>query len=46
MYKILYRHFLSQFFENDLVAPQGELRSGVTGILAFIAMPGLILPSG
>ncbi|MGC4051871.1 MAG: hypothetical protein QM757_21215 [Paludibaculum sp.] len=44
MYRILYRHFLAQFFENDLVAPQGELRSSVTGMLAFIAMPGVLLP--
>lgn len=44
MYKILYQHFLAQFFENDLVAPQGELRSSVTGMLGFVAMPGLLLP--
>lgn len=44
MFRILYRHFLAQFFENDLVAPQGELRSGITGLLGIIAMPGLLLP--
>lgn len=44
MYRILYRHFLAQFFENDLVAPQGELRSGVSGLLGLVAIPGLLLP--
>ncbi|WP_321473849.1 hypothetical protein [uncultured Paludibaculum sp.] len=44
MYRILYRHFLAQFFENDLVAPQGELRAGMAGVLGFVAMPGLLLP--
>lgn len=44
MYRILYRHFLAQFFENDLVAPQGELRAGAAGALGLVAMPGLLLP--
>jgi len=43
-FRILYRHFLAQFFENELVAPAGELRSGLTGILAFIAAPSILLP--
>ncbi len=43
-FRILYRHFLGQFFENELVAPAGELRSGLTGILAIVATPGIVIP--
>ncbi|MBL0155675.1 MAG: hypothetical protein IPP47_00980 [Bryobacterales bacterium] len=41
---VLYRHFLAQFFENELLSPQGELRSGISGLLALAAVPGLLLP--
>jgi hypothetical protein len=44
MFRILYRHFLGQFFENELISPQGEMRSGMVGVLALIATPGLLLP--
>jgi hypothetical protein len=40
----LYRHFLGQFFENDLVSPQGEFRTGLAGVLGLVATPGLIVP--
>lgn len=41
---VLYRHFLAQLFENELLSPQGELRSGISGFLAIAAVPGLLLP--
>ncbi|HEY3443187.1 MAG TPA: hypothetical protein VGK29_20680 [Paludibaculum sp.] len=41
---VLYRHFLAQFFENELLSPQGEMRSGISGLLALAAVPGLLLP--
>lgn len=41
---VLYRHFLAQFFENELLSPQGELRAPTTGLLALAAVPGLLLP--
>ncbi len=44
MAAVLYRHFLTQFFENELLSPQGELRSGISGFLAIAAVPGLLLP--
>jgi hypothetical protein len=44
MFRILYRHFLGQFFENELISPQGEMRSGMAGLLALVATPGLLLP--
>lgn len=43
-FSVLYRLFLGQFFENELLSAQGELRSGVSGILAVAAVPGLLLP--
>ena len=35
LFAVLYRHFLAQLFENELLNPQRELRSGITGILAI-----------
>ena len=43
-FAILVRHFFGRFFENELVAPAGELRAGISGILAFAAVPGIFLP--
>jgi hypothetical protein len=40
----LFRHFLRQFFENELVSPQGELRSSIGGALALVSIPGFFLP--
>lgn len=44
LFAVLYRHFLAQFFENELLSPQGEARSGISGMLAIAAIPGLLLP--
>lgn len=44
LFGVLYRHFLAQFFENELLSPQGELRSGITGFLAIASVPGFLLP--
>jgi len=41
---ILTGHFLGRYFENEMVAPAGELRSGIAGILGVVAVPGLFLP--
>lgn len=44
VYKHLHRHFLQRFFENELVSPQGELRTGFAGMLALVATPSLLIP--
>jgi hypothetical protein len=43
-FAILTRHFFERYFENELVAPAGELRTGIAGMLAVVTVPGLLLP--
>jgi len=43
-FSILAGHFLGRYFENEMVAPAGELRAGIAGILGVVAVPGLMLP--
>jgi hypothetical protein len=40
----LARHFFSRFFDNDLIAADGDMRSTVVNILAMLAVPGMLLP--
>jgi hypothetical protein len=40
---ILTRHFLQKYFEPDVEASAGELRTGIAAVLGLSATPGLIL---
>lgn len=40
---ILTQHFLQRYFEPDVDAPAGELRTGVAALLGLSAAPGLVL---
>ncbi|MGH9660082.1 MAG: hypothetical protein ACRD96_16155, partial [Bryobacteraceae bacterium] len=42
--KELVRHFFRRFFDNELVAPGGEMQVTITQILAALAVPGLVIP--
>ncbi|RPI24513.1 MAG: hypothetical protein EHM61_16870 [Acidobacteria bacterium] len=39
-FAILTRHFFSRFFDNEFVAPGGEMMFSITQILAVLAVPG------
>ncbi|HLY16150.1 MAG TPA: hypothetical protein VKR61_02945 [Bryobacteraceae bacterium] len=43
-FRELARHFFNRFFDNDLIALDGDLRSAVVNILAMLAAPGMLLP--
>ena len=43
-FRELARHFFSRFFDNDLIAADGDMRSAVVNILAMLAVPGMLLP--
>ncbi len=43
-FRELARHFFNRFFDNDLIALDGDLRSAVVNILAMLAVPGMLLP--
>jgi hypothetical protein len=43
-FRELARHFFSRFFDNDLIAVDGDMRSTVVNILAMLAAPGMLLP--
>ena len=43
-FRELARHFFSRFFDNDLIAIDGDMRSTVVNILAMLAAPGMLLP--
>ncbi|MGH9722386.1 MAG: hypothetical protein ACRD8O_19420 [Bryobacteraceae bacterium] len=40
----LVRHFFQRFFDNDLVARDGEMRVTIVHILALLAVPGIMWP--
>ena len=40
---ILTRHFIQKYFEPDVEASAGELRTGIPALLGLSAAPGLIL---
>ena len=40
---ILTRHFMQRYFEADVDAPAGELRTGIAAMLGLSAAPGLML---
>lgn len=37
-------HFFKRFFTGDMVSAESDLRLGIGGILALLALPGAILP--
>jgi len=43
-FRELVRHFFNRFFDNDLVALDGDMRAAVVNILAMLAAPGMLLP--
>lgn len=43
-FRELVRHFFSRFFDNDLVAIDGDMRATVVNLLAMLSAPGMILP--
>jgi hypothetical protein len=43
-YRLLTRHFLRGFFENDLLSPDQGMEATLAPLLAAIAAPGLLLP--
>jgi hypothetical protein len=40
---ILTRHFIQRYFEPDVEAPSGELRTGIAALLGLSVTPGLVL---
>jgi hypothetical protein len=43
-FRELARLFFNRFFDNDLIALDGDLRSAVINVLAMLAVPGMLLP--
>ena len=43
-FRELARHFFNRFFDNDLIALDGDMRAAVVNILAMLAAPGMLLP--
>ena len=43
-YRLLTRHFVKGFFEDDLVSPDEGMQATLAPILAAIAAPGLLVP--
>jgi hypothetical protein len=41
---LLVQHFLSRFFDNELVPPLADARVPLIHILALLAVPGLLIP--
>lgn len=44
-YRLLTRHFLRGYFENDLVSPDQGMEATLAPLLAAIAAPGFLLPT-
>ena len=50
-FTLLVRHFFGRFFDNDIVAQDGDMRTNVVQTLGFVAVPGMfaafaMLPTG
>ncbi len=43
-FRELARHFFNRFFDNDLIALDGDMRAAVINILAMLSAPGMLLP--
>lgn len=41
--RLLVRHFVRRFFENDLIAPAGDSHVGLSHVLAAFVTPGLLV---
>ena len=50
-FMVLVRHFFGRFFDNEIVAQEGDMRTDVVQALGFVAVPGMfaafaMLPTG
>jgi hypothetical protein len=43
-FRLLTRHFIGRFLDNDLLSPHEGLQAGLAGALALFLIPGLTLP--
>ena len=44
-FRLLTRHFVGQFLDNDLLSPREGLQSGFAGALGFLLMLALLIPT-
>src|ERR1700760_3144190 len=42
-FRLLVRHFLERFFNNDLVSADGEMKTRLLQVVYAIALPGLVV---